>query len=64
MADFFPYSMHEAAFMEGITMLNILANSYLTASRADTYNHWQRHTRYDTRRSAEIEAQKTGWRRD
>ncbi|VAW05768.1 hypothetical protein MNBD_ALPHA07-1238 [hydrothermal vent metagenome] len=45
-------------------MLSILANSYLTATRSTTYNHWGRHTRYDTRRSAGIEAQKTGWPRD
>ncbi len=41
-------------------MLNILAKSYLIATRNETYNHWGRHTRYDTRRSAEIEMQKTG----
>jgi len=51
-------------------MLNIFANSFMTASRQQPakpdhiYNHWGRRTRYDDRRSAELAFQKEGMGRD
>ena len=49
-------------------MLNIFANSFMTASRQQpvkqNHNHWGRRSHYDDRRSAELAFQKEGMRRD
>lgn len=51
-------------------MLKIFANSFMTATRntpGDRWNspgHWTQGTRFDNRRSAEIEMHTTGRRRD
>ena len=50
-------------------MLNIFANTFMTASRADPRNrwdtpaHWADGERFDNRRDAELEAHTTGRRR-
>lgn len=51
-------------------MLNIFANSFMTATRSsetehqDNRSHWTKGTRFDNRRDAEIEAHLTARRRD
>lgn len=49
-------------------MLNIFANSFMTATRQQPvrqgHNHWGSRIRYDDRRSAEIAFHKEGLRRD
>lgn len=51
-------------------MLNILANSFMTATRNDTREHWDNPShwkageRFDNRRDAELEAHLTARRRD
>lgn len=51
-------------------MLNIFANSFMTASRTDhrdhwdSPSHWRQGERFDNRRDAEIEAHTTARRRD
>jgi hypothetical protein len=46
------------------TMFGIFAKSIMTAARSETYNHWGPHTKFDTRRHAEVEAHQTARRRD
>jgi len=51
-------------------MLNIFANSFMTATRTNRRDHWgapshwSEGERFDNRRNAEIEAHTTGRRRD
>ncbi len=45
-------------------MLNIFANSFMTATRNNQPHHSACHTRFDKRRTAEIEKHLTGARRD
>ena len=51
-------------------MLNIIAKSFMTATRNDhrarwnTAGHWPDGERYDTRRSAELQAHTVARRRD
>lgn len=51
-------------------MLNIFANSFMTATRSGTANHpenrahWAPGERFDNRRDAEMEAHLTARRRD
>ncbi len=35
-------------------MLGIISRSMMTATRMNTYNHWDRHTRFDDRRDAAL----------
>ncbi|WP_198389308.1 hypothetical protein [Roseovarius faecimaris] len=51
-------------------MLNIFANSFMTATRntpseqRDNHSHWAPSERFDNRRNAEMEAHLTARRRD
>lgn len=45
-------------------MLNIFANSFMTATRTPSCNHWGAHQRYDRRADAEIAVHTIGRRRD
>lgn len=35
-------------------MFGILSRSMMTATRTNTYNHWDRHTRFDDHRKAAL----------
>jgi len=45
-------------------MLGIYAKSFMTATRARGWDHWQDGTRFDTRKEAELAAHRVGRRRD
>lgn len=45
-------------------MFRIFAKTFMTATRSEPINHWNRTTRFDTRRDAEIEAHLVARRRD
>ncbi len=45
-------------------MLNVLAKTFMTATRSEPRNHWKNHTRFDDRHQAQLFPHAVGGRRD